>query len=257
MHYQRIGKGHPLILIHGLFGNSQNLRNLAQSLAGRYQVISVDVRNHGQSPWVDGMSYQELAQDLIKLMDWLDLPQVALVGHSMGGKIALSTAIQAPQRIRAVVAADIAPVAYEHHHDNIFDAMLSMDLQAIDNRQQAMDHLLKAGIDSGTSAFLLKNLARAEQGFQWRLNLAALRKHYHHIIGWQMGDAPYSGPALFIKGADSDYITAEHQGSILKQFPNAKAKIINGTGHWLHAEKPAAFNKLVGDFLDQLSHDWP
>ncbi|GLS84457.1 alpha/beta fold hydrolase [Paraferrimonas haliotis] len=255
MHYQRSGEGSCVVLIHGLFGNHQNLRNLALELEKDYQVISVDVRNHGQSPWVDDMNYPSLAKDIIALLDWLKIETCQLVGHSMGGKIALYTALLAPKRIRSVVAADIAPVAYNHHHGVIFDAMLSLDLQAIDNRQQAMSHLTSAGIDAGTAAFLLKNLKREQGQFQWGLNLQALKSHYHEIIGWPKHQLSYTGPTLFIKGANSDYITAEHQADIVRQFPNAKAKIINGTGHWLHAEKPAAFNKLVADFLNATNHD--
>lgn len=250
LHHQIIGEGSPVVLIHGLFGALDNLKTLARHLSADHQVISIDVRNHGRSVHSDHMDYPAMVDDLINLLDHLGLPQVILVGHSMGGKIAMEMALLHPQRISQLVVADIAPVAYNNRHDNVFAALNSIEPATLPNRQQALTALTDAGIDMGTAQFLLKNLVKAQQGFEWRFNLPALQANYQQILGAPSQQGCYQGPTLFIKGGNSDYILAEHRPQIMGYFPNAKAKIIEGTGHWLHAEKPALFNKLVAAFIE-------
>lgn len=254
MHYISSGQGSAVILIHGLFGNLDNLKGLARSLEANHQVIRVDVPNHGLSPHWDQMDYPSLAQAIIALIDQLGLASAHLVGHSMGGKIAMAAALAAPDRVTSLIAADIAPVSYDERHQSVFAALDSIQLASISNRSEALAQLTAAHIDEGTAQFLLKNLNRTEDGFSWKMNLDGLKACYSDLIGWHNNPendvySQYKKPTLFIRGGESDYITAEHRNAIVKQFPRVQAKTIEGTGHWLHAQKPTIFNRIVSDFI--------
>lgn len=251
LNHQIIGEGSPVVLIHGLFGTLENLNTLARYLSSNHQVISIDVRNHGRSPHSDVMDYPAMAADLLSLLDHLQLDSVALVGHSMGGKVAMEMALAHPARVSSLIVADIAPITYTNRHEKVFKALNSIVPATLLNRQQAVTMMSEAGIEMGTAQFLLKNLVKTEQGFSWRFNLPILEKSYQQIISQPSQQGEYPGPTLFIKGGESDYILAQHRPSIIRYFPAAQAKIIEGTGHWLHAEKPAAFNRLVGNFLNR------
>lgn len=245
------GIGQPVILLHGLFGALDNLGALARFLTPNYQVISVDLPNHGLSKHSETSNYQTMANDVIALLNDLNLAQVIIVGHSMGGKVAMEIALTEPQRVTGLIVADIAPVAYTDRHMLIFDALQSVDLTNLTNRKQAQQQLELMGVDSAICGFLLKNLVKTEHGFQWRCNLEGLAQAYPEIIGGLAADRQYHGPTLFIKGEQSDYIMPSHREVINQLFPAASAKIIHGTGHWLHAEKPLAFNKIVADFINK------
>lgn len=250
LNYKIQGEGEAVILMHGLFGALDNLSALARHLSDSYRVISVDLANHGKSIHYQDISYGSMANDVLELLDELTLDKVSLVGHSMGGKVAMELALRYPQRVNTLVVADIAPVAYDNRHYQVFDALNSVKLSELQNRKQAQQTIEQAGIDIGTSQFLLKNLVKSADGFQWRCNLAGLERAYPQIIGGQQAQGQYHGPTLFIKGESSDYILPEHRPAIMQLFPLANAKVIQGTGHWLHAEKPAAFNKIVINFID-------
>ncbi|QIR16168.1 alpha/beta fold hydrolase [Shewanella aestuarii] len=253
MNYAISGKGQPVILLHGLFGNLDNLKSLAKALENRFQVIRVDLPNHGQSPHWSCMDYPALAQAVIDLMNELSLKSAKLVGHSMGGKVAMATALLNPLKIDALVVADIAPVTYHPRHQTVFAGLTSLVLNHQTTRVSALNHLINAGIEESVAQFLLKNLQRTETGFEWKMNLTGLINSYDRIIGWQLQDcstpSPYNKPCLFIRGGESDYVTADHREQILEQFPSANVKTLNGTGHWLHAQKPEIFNRIVAEFL--------
>lgn len=249
MNFSRMGSGKPVIIVHGLFGNLDNLKNLATSLSQFRDVICVDVRNHGASPWSNSMDYNGLAHDIFYLLEELNLNTVDLIGHSMGGKIIMSCALLFPERINSIVVADIAPVRYKPHHDHVLKALVELDLQRIQKRKDALEQLLEAGIDQATSQFILKNMNFKTKPVSWKMNVDILYQEYDSITGWPFKDKVFDKPTLFIKGEHSDYITKEHRQDVLAQFPQAKVKIITETSHWLHAEKPAIFNKLVSDFL--------
>ena len=250
LNYTQSGQGSPVILIHGLFGNLDNLKTLGSSLEG-YQVIRIDVPNHGLSPHWPNMDYPMIAEALVGLMDELELDRAHLVGHSMGGKIAMATALLYGNRVKSLVAADISPVAYQPRHQTVFEGLSNINLSSLTNRAEALKRLLDAGIDEGTAMFLLKNLAKDDQGFSWKMNLAGLKTSYSHLIGWPISDQEYTGPSLCIRGADSDYVTAAHRQAFLSQFPKIQSKTLAGTGHWLHAQKPAIFNRIVAEFIAQ------
>ncbi|WP_348534537.1 alpha/beta fold hydrolase [Pseudidiomarina mangrovi] len=252
LNYEIQGNGPAVVLLHGLFGDLDNLKGLGRELQQDYQVIYVDLRNHGDSAHAEHMDFALMAADLRQLLTKLELPAVHLVGHSLGGKVAMEFALRYPQQSLSVVAADIAPVAYEAKHHHILDALSSLDLSTISSRKEA-DQALAKTIDSiGVRQFLLKNLRLDEGQFSWRLNLAALQHNYPTLAG-AVTDGHYSGPILFIKGGASDYLLAQHEAAIRQRFSRVELKVIEGTGHWLHAEKPQIFNRLVMAFLAQHS----
>lgn len=261
VNYVVTGQGSPVILIHGLFGNLDNLKALGTALAN-HQVIRLDVPNHGLSPHWQQMDYLSLAKAMVDLLDELSIEAAHFVGHSMGGKIAMATALRYPERVISMTAADIAPVAYQPRHQSVFAGLTSLNVSQLTNRAQALGQLTEAGIDEGTALFLLKNLQKSDVGFSWKMNLAGLQACYAELIGWPFNDSasantlpvPYTGPSLCIRGADSDYVLAEHRQAFLNQFPAIQAKTIAGTGHWLHAQKPAIFNRIVSEFIAQNDH---
>ena len=249
---KRIGEGEAVVLIHGLFGNLDNLGRLARHLSEDYEVISLDLPNHGLSSHVASFDYPVLATMIAAHIESLNIAPCHFVGHSMGGKVAMQLALDYPHLIKSLVVADIAPVTYTHRHTHIFDALNAIDLASLTNRAQATKVITEHGIDAGTAQFLLKNLAKGDEGFFWRCNIDNLANNYERIISGltdESGDACFNGATLFIKGENSDYITSDHRPAIMQYFPTAQAKIIQGTGHWLHAEKPASFNKIVSDFI--------
>lgn len=249
LHTDIQGQGTPLLLIHGLFGSGENLGMIARLLADRFRVINVDLRNHGRSGHSEDMNYMLMADDLAQTMDELGIPTAAVLGHSMGGKAAMQLALNQPQRVSKLVLADISPVVSQARHHHILAALNSVDLTTLTDRKDADKQLQQQIEDAGTRAFLLKSLQKTENGFQWRFNLSTMTKHYQEVLAAPQAENSYPGPVLFIKGGNSDYLQPEHQPLIFKLFPAAKAKVIAGTGHWLHAEKPAAFAKITADFL--------
>jgi esterase len=249
LHTHSTGSGDPIILIHGLFGSYENLGIIARSLAEHYHVINIDVRNHGLSPHSELMSYPLMAEDLLQTLNHLALPKVSILGHSMGGKMAMEFALAHPERVDKLILADVAPVAYPARHQQILQALNSVPLQQIQSRSEADQYLATYITEPGVRQFLLKSLVKQDEHFSWRFNLATLAKQYPSIISEPQQSGLFSGQTLFIKGELSDYIIAEHKTQILAFFPKAQLKIIQGTGHWLHAEKPAVFTRLVLDFL--------
>ena len=250
MNFKEQGEGQTVVLIHGLFGSLDNLGLLARPLSEQYRVISVDLRNHGASFHSDEMSYPQQGADVIALLDHLALDKVSLVGHSMGGKVAMQVAKQAPARVDRLVVADIAPVAYPHaRHQNVFAGLNATLANPPQSRAEAEALLAQYVEIPGVRQFLLKSFAKTEAGWAWRFNVPALERNYANIMGWPDDERRFEGPTLFIKGGESDYMLPEYTGAAMAQFPAAKARVIAGTGHWLHAEKPVLFNKLVVDFL--------
>lgn len=249
LHTDISGQGEPLVLIHGLFGSYENLGMIARQLVNDFTIINVDLRNHGKSAHAATMSYPEMAQDVAETLDALGINSASVLGHSMGGKVAMQLALTAPERVTKLVLADISPVETKPRHNAIFDALSQLPIATLSDRREAEQMLVHAIPELGLRQFLLKNLQKVDGQLQWRFNLSALIANYSQILAAPTGSAPYIGPVLFVKGGDSDYIQSSHQPIILQWFPHAKAKVIQGTGHWLHAEKPVAFAKIVRDFL--------
>ena len=251
LNYERQGTGEPIILIHGLFGDLDNLKSISRSLTDSYTVINLDVRNHGQSPHCDDMDYADMAADVVAVADAEGFDSFHLLGHSMGGKIAMEIALRHPRRVRSLMVADIAPVAYDARHSSIIDALSSINVEQLESRAQADAQLADSIETKGVRQFLLKNLRKDGDHWFWRFNLPALRNNYEALIGAPTSEGQYTGPVIFIRGEHSDYVTEAHSDAIATRFPRATPKTIKGTGHWLHAEKPTEFNQLVCDFLEQ------
>lgn len=254
MHFISSAQGPVVVLIHGLFGDLDNLKALGKVLEEHYRVIRVDVPNHGQSEHGITMDYPSLAKKVIHLLDTQNIETVHLVGHSMGGKIAMAMALDYPSRINSLVIADIAPVAYASSNtEHVLDTILSVPLSQIKDRREAQTYLMENGVDEHTALFLLKSLIRQGPHFAWKMDVAQLRQSYHHIIDWPYQHKTYTGPSLCIRGEQSDYVKKEYTNDIVRQFPSIEAKTILDAGHWLHAQKPTLFNRLVKDFIDKQS----
>lgn len=250
LHCETLGGGGGwVLLLHGLFGDGDNLRNLGRQLAGEFRVALVDLRNHGRSPHTDTMDLPSMAADIAALQDRLGTGPTALVGHSLGGKVAMQLALTAPERVSRLAVADIAPVAYPPGHRQILAGLQALDLSSVADRRAASAALAAWVPEEGVRQFLLKSLYRDGGRLRWRFNLPALARCYDALRAAPAG-RPFAGPALFIKGEHSDYITAAHRAAIEAAFPAFSFRMIANTGHWLHGEKPAAFNRLVSQFLN-------
>lgn len=249
LHYYRSGQGRPLVILHGLFGTWENLGASVKALSEHWDVIAPDLRNHGRSPHSDEHSYPLMAADLTELLDNLELETVSILGHSMGGKVAMEFALTNPARVEKLIVVDIAPVQYPAHHSDVFAGIWAIDLQSIKSRSEADQQLSQQVESAGVRAFLLKNLYREEGSFRWRANFATLEREYAHIAAAPI-EGDYSGPTLFIKGANSNYLLNEYQHAVTERFSNVQLKIISDAGHWPHAEKPDTFMRLVTRFLE-------
>lgn len=258
LHHQISGESSTeakvLFLIHGLFGSLDNLAVIARELSKHFKIVSVDMRNHGHSFHSEEMSYEVMAQDVLKLADHLAIDDFSCLGHSMGGKVAMTMALQAPKRINRLVVADIAPVSYEARHENVLKGLNAVaNAPAISSRSHA-ELILSEHIEmAGVRQFLLKSLVKEGLPYHWRFNIQAIEDNYHKISSWPELKALYNKPVLFLKGGESDYLLPKHQQAIAQLFPNASAKVLPNTGHWLHAEKPNLFNRLALKFLQEVA----
>lgn len=245
------GEGPPLAILHGLFGSARNWAGIAQRLAAHRRVIALDLRNHGASPWADSMDYAVMAEDVRETLHALGCRRCALLGHSMGGKVAMLAALKNRDAVERLVVADIAPVEYAARHLPYVRAMRALDLASIRRRGEADAPLAPAIPDPAERAFLLQNLVFDGPTARWRLNLAAIERAMPALGGFPAlppGTA-YDGPALFVAGGGSDYLGPEHEPATRRLFPNARIVRIANAGHWLHAEQPRAFLDAVEPFL--------
>ncbi|MBA1146795.1 alpha/beta fold hydrolase [Ectothiorhodospiraceae bacterium WFHF3C12] len=249
LEYQTRGDGEPLILLHGLYGSGQNWGRHARRLAERYRVVTPDLRNHGGSPHVSEMTYRAMAADVLALMDRLEIDRATLVGHSMGGKAAMATALEAPERVRRFCAADIAPVAYSHGHDRIIEALQAVDTTSLSSRQDADDALADRIEEGMVRQFLLTNLERGEGGYRWRIPLDILAGALADIEGWPEYQNTFDGPALFLYGGQSDYMDASGKKAARAHFPAARLACIKSAGHWLHVEAADTFAEILDTWL--------
>ncbi|MCI1035302.1 esterase [Raoultella terrigena] len=239
----------PVVLVHGLFGSLDNLGILARDLVADYDILQVDMRNHGLSPRDPQMTYAAMAQDLLDTLDDLQLEKATFIGHSMGGKAVMALSALAPERIDGLVAIDIAPVDYHvRRHDEIFAAINAVTAAGAATRQQTAAIMREHLQEEGVIQFLLKSFVDG----QWRFNVPVLWDQYSHIVGWQQVPA-WPHPALFIPGGNSPYVSDEYRDALLAQFPQARAHVIAGAGHWVHAEKPEAVLRAIRRYLSSLT----
>lgn len=238
----------PLLIVHGLFGSARNWGAIQRRLASDRRVIAVDMRNHGESFRAPGQSYEDMAGDLAEVIGRLGGP-MDVMGHSMGGKAAMVLALTRPDLVNRLVVADIAPVAYGHSQAHLTRIMRRLPLDGLASRGEA-DRRLAAEIDDpGLRAFLLQSLDLKSDPPRWRLNLDVLERDMELITGWPGTPGRFEGPALFLTGAESDYVRPEHREPIRAQFPKARFARLAGAGHWLHADKPREFEAVLRSFL--------
>ena len=238
----------PLVIAHGLFGSARNWSAIAKRLAAGRQVVAVDMRNHGDSPRSDVNDYPAMAGDLGETIAALG-GRADLLGHSMGGKAAMALALTDPDRLRRLIVADMAPVAYDRSQLPYVRAMEAVDLGRVTRRSEAEAALAPAVPEAAIRAFLAQSVALGPDGASWKLNLPVLGAEMPEIMGWPALAGRFDGPTLFLTGADSDYVGADALPSIRALFPAARVEAIPGAGHWLHADAPAAFIAAVESFL--------
>ncbi len=238
-----------MLLLHGLFGDGANLGKLATALSCDYCVHSLDLRNHGKSPHHVEMTYLQMMHDVVHYMDQHGIDKSIVIGHSMGGKVAMTLALNYPERVRALIIADIAPVKYTPHHERILEGLRALNIGRIKDRKTADTQLSVYIPDVSVRQFILKSLVKDGSALKWRMNVPAIINNYDAILDAPSGKGPYTGPTLFIAGGNSDYIKPKYRKAVLDLFPEAKTKIIEGAAHWLHAEKPETFHRVCNRFL--------
>jgi pimeloyl-ACP methyl ester carboxylesterase len=244
------GSGKALALLHGLFGRSQNFGALARRLSAAFRVISLDLRNHGESPHATGMSYAAMAEDVLETLAGITELPVALLGHSMGGKVAMVAALARPSAISRLLVADIAPISYRHSNRAVAASMLAVPLGAACSRAEADSVLAEATPDPRVRAFLLQNFVPGASP-AWKIGLAHIAAGMADIEGFPPlpPHAQYRGPTLFVRGSESGYVKDAAWPVIRSLFPDAELRTIEGAGHWLHADQPEAFAESVETFF--------
>lgn len=247
--FREIGAGSPIIILHGLFGSSDNWLSIAKVLSEKHKVYTIDQRNHGQSPHSEEWNYEVMADDLKQFLQQHQIEQPIIIGHSMGGKVAMQFAVENPELLEKLIVVDIGPKEYSVHHEVILEGLNSIQLDKLKSRGEADKQLAQFVPDMGTRQFLLKNLARTTEGFRWKINLPVIENNIEQIgTGLQTSDQ-FEQPTLFIRGGNSNYIQDEDQQVLKHHFPYYSLETIKNSGHWVHAEKPKDFLEMVQAFI--------
>ncbi|MBE7323644.1 alpha/beta fold hydrolase [Nocardioides sp. Y6] len=246
-------QGPPLVFCHGLFGQGRNWSTIGKALAQDHAVTLVDLPNHGRSPWTPTVDLEADADRLVAQLG--DGPPLTLVGHSMGGKVAMLAALRHPERVERLVVVDIAPVSYGHLDEftGYIDGMLALDTDALSNRGDADEALREAVPSDFVRGFLLQSLRRTDEGWRWQLNLPVLRERLQDVSGWPASwseHEPYPGQVLWIAGADSGYVKDEYAPAMEALFPRVRRVTIKGGGHYVHSQQPEVFVEVLRRFLD-------
>lgn len=250
LNFKTYGQGEPLIILHGLFGSLDNWQTIGKTLAEHFLVFLVDQRNHGRSPHLDDMSYPILAEDLRDFMESHWIYRAHIVGHSMGGKTAMQFALHYPDMVDRLVVIDIAPKQYPGGHEEIFQALLDLQIDRIESRQEAEEFLSQRISSPPVLQFLLKNISRQTNGtYSWKMNLPVLYRNYRHLLDNIKGQEVYDAPSLFLRGGLSSYVLPEDEPAIRALFPQSRIETVNHAGHWVHAEAPDEVIAHVKNFL--------
>lgn len=251
LYHRDLGEGEPLVILHGLLGGSDNWGTVGRRLAERFRVIMVDLRNHGRSPHNDSFDYGVMSGDVNELLQDMGLHRINLVGHSMGGKVAMSYAQYYPFKVLRLGVVDIAPRVYHStFFQDLIDSLMAVSLEGADTRDEAEARFADLLPDPAFRGFVLKNLRlRREGGYDWRVNLPAIRRALPHILGDIGRLDAYTGPAAFFRGERSDYVRDADIPLIRDYFPAADVITIPGAGHWVHSDAPDAFQDALLQFL--------
>ena len=250
MNYKDLGKGDCIVILHGLFGTGDNWISIARKLSDSFRVILPDLRNHGESFHHESMNYDIMSDDLIHLINQLNLNNINLIGHSMGGKVAMAVANKMPELLKKLIVADIAPIDYEGHHYEIFEAMTSLDLSKMNRRSDIEEELAKTIKDFSIRQFILKNIKNEDKTYKWKLNIDNIYKNYQSLLNAPDLNDNIETETLFLKGDQSDYIQKSSEIFIKQFFPNSEIQIISNSGHWLHAANPQEFLEKSLKFIN-------
>jgi len=250
LYFEVQGKGHPLLILHGLLGSSDNWRAAARRLADSLTVFTVDLRNHGRSPRADAMNYALMSADVLELMERQKITGPNVLGHSLGGKVAMQLATDYPERIEKLVVVDIAPRAYPPVYRQLLLTLRSLDLDLYQTFGE-LDRALAATVpDTPTRQLVLKNVARGDnRRLRWKIDIEAIANHYDNLVEAISPHNVFAKPTLFVRGGRSDYIGAGDVSLIRRLFPAARVETIPAAGHWVHADAPDEFLRVVSGFL--------
>jgi esterase len=250
LHFEVFGEGEPLVILHGLFGSLENWRPMSKGLSQGFRVFALDQRNHGLSPHSSEMDYFLMAKDVRDFLGAQGLKDCFVLGHSMGGKAAMQLALSYPDSVRKLVVADMSPRGDFGRHETMIAGMRSLDLPRYQTRKEIETALATAVPDLSTRQFLLKNVARRPAGgFSWKIGLEEIHQNYSNLTKAIDDDAPFTKPALFIRGEKSDFLAQADWPLILRLFPKATLQSIPAAGHLVHVENPDAFFSSVVNFL--------
>jgi pimeloyl-ACP methyl ester carboxylesterase len=251
LYSQKLGSGDPFVILHGLFGSSDNWLSIGKHFSEFYAIHLLDSRNHGKSPHTDEFGYDNMAMDVREYMQDHNLKNIILMGHSMGGKVAMKIALEYPMKVKKLIVADIAPRKYTIIHNQIIEALLSINPDNLKSREQADEDLSESIKSPILRKFLLKNLYRNENiKFKWRINLDAICNNLESLGAQVTSNQKFEKDVLFLKGELSDYITHRDEPQIYSLFPEAKIKSIPHSTHWLHVENPEDFLITINNFLN-------
>ena len=247
--HKEFGSGKPLVILHGLFGFSDNWQSHAKSLSSYYRVILFDLRNHGRSPWDDNHAYEDMALDVAESLDQLSVDKACFIGHSMGGKVLMHLGLNHGSYIDKMIVVDMGTKSYPMHHQDVIHAIQSVNIESITARSQVNEMLKPILASEGLRQFLLKNLYWKEKGvLAWRMNVKTLVESMQEILS-VLPSGEVLHESLFIRGGLSNYILDEDVDLIQNQFPNSDLLTIEGAGHWVHAEASEAFIESTLSFL--------
>jgi pimeloyl-ACP methyl ester carboxylesterase len=247
--------GGRVVFLHGLFGQGRNWTGIAKALAVDHRVLLVDLPDHGKSAWTERFDFVEIADTIAaSVREQYPSEPVALVGHSLGGKVAMVLALRHPEFVERLCVVDIAPVRYQRMSEfsGYIDALCGLDLEALTQRADADAALAAAVPNSTVRAFLLQNLRRDGDNWHWQPNLQGLKRDLSILGSWpeaELGSASYDGPVLWVGGANSDYITDDYTSAMDRRFPHNRRVTIKNAGHWLHSEQPEVFSEVLRRFL--------
>lgn len=252
LNFKKYGQGKPLIILHGFLGSLDNWHTIANEFGkSGFEVFTIDLRNHGRSPHTFLHSIPLMADDLNDFMEQQNLSSANIIGHSMGGKVAMQFALSYQKKVDKLIVVDIAPREYTRGHDDVFAAIKNIELGQIQTRKEAEEKMFPYLTDLSTRQFILKNLERSEEGnYHWKFNFETLYREYENMLVEINSVQTFNGKTLFIKGSNSNYIQEKDRNDIEKIFPNVIIKSIEKSGHWVHADNPKEFFETVINFLN-------
>lgn len=246
------GSAQPLVFLHGLFGSSANWRGIVKRFEASHRILVPDLRNHGESPHDADVSYAAQSLDVVEMLDRADIPQALIIGHSMGGKVAMHLALQHAERVAGMVCVDIAPADYDlNRFGPVFEAMRAVEPETLESRQQADERLALYLPAKPLRSYLLQNLVKEDSHWHWRMNLSALEQGMPELSAFSCADGvPFPGDALFVYGGQSPYVKPDHLPIIRELFPFARLRQIADAGHWVYADNPQTFAEVLESFVE-------